>query len=54
MLVSGFPGSGYLSAAASPMLVVLCTCVFVEIEFSHEDREFLKRDFYKLHKGKSD
>ncbi len=26
MLVSGFPGRGYLSAA-SPMLVALCTCV---------------------------
>ncbi len=25
MLVSGFPGTGYLSAA-SPMLVALCTC----------------------------
>ncbi len=25
MLVSGFPGRGYLSAA-SPMLVALCTC----------------------------
>ena len=28
MLVSGFPGRGYLSAA-SPMLVALCTCVFI-------------------------
>ncbi len=28
MLVSGFPGRGYLSAA-SPMLVALCTCVWL-------------------------
>ncbi len=28
MLVSGFPGRGYLSAA-SPMLVALCTCVLL-------------------------